>query len=225
MTSVDTASVVGGAALLGAAVVAYRGVVRPWHERWGATDDEVHVRLDGDEFVAEPAQQCTRAITIDASPAEVWPWVVQLGADRGGFYSYDWLENLVGLGIHSTDRIVPEWQDRAPGDLVLADARGRGGWYVMEVRPDELLVLKVADVAAGHPIRRDQPPRWEFLWTFALRDGPDGTTRLLVRERTAFDSKVTQLAMSPVGFISFVMSRKMMQGIKDRAEARLAVGP
>ena len=212
--------VLGGAAVLGAAVAAYRGVVRPWHERWGATDEEARDRLDGDELVADPARQCTRAITVGAPRAEVWPWVVQLGADRGGFYSYDWLENLFGLGIHSADRIVPEWQERAPGDLVQADARGRGGWYVMEVRPDELLVLKVADVAAGRPIRRDEPPRWEFLWTFALRERPDGTTRLLVRERTAFDSTATQLAMSPVGFISFVMSRKMMQGIKARAEGR-----
>lgn len=74
----------------------------------------------------------------------MWPWVVQLGADRGGFYSYDRLEDLFGLGIHSADEIVPEWQDLAVGDVVAADARRRGGRYVVRLRPEEALVLKVA---------------------------------------------------------------------------------
>lgn len=207
-----------GAVLGTGVVISYHRFVRPWHERWGATDDEVRARLVGDELVAEPAEQATRAITIDAPPEAVWPWVVQVGADRGGFYSYDWLENLFGLGIHSADRIVPEWQHREVGDLVHADAKGSGGWYVMDVRPNEALVLKVANVAAGRPVERTEPPWWEFLWTFALQPGPNGTTRLLVRERTAYGRRVTQLVMAPVGFVSFVMTRPMLRGIKDRAE-------
>jgi hypothetical protein len=209
---------VGGLALLGAAIALYERLVRPWHLRWGASDDEVEARLVGDDLVAEPARQCTRAITIAAPPDRVWPWVVQLGADRGGFYSYDWLENLFALGIHSADRIVPEWQRREVGDLVYADATGSGGWYVMAVEPDRVLVLQVADVEAGHPVRRTEPPWWEFAWTFALRRGPDGTTRLLVRERVAFGKLPVRLAMAPVGVVSFVMTRKMMLGITARAE-------
>jgi hypothetical protein len=214
--------VLGGVALLGAATALYERVVRPWHLRWGATDDEVDARLVGDDLVAEPARQCTRAITIDAPPARVWPWVVQLGADRGGFYSYDWLENLFALGIHSADRIVPEWQQRQVGDLVYADAKGSGGWYVMAVEHERALVLQVADVEAGHPVRRSEPPWWEFAWTFALREVPDGTTRLLVRERVAFGRTLVRLAMAPVGVVSFVMTRKMMLGIKVRAEGATA---
>lgn len=205
--------------LAGVAIaVAYRRIVRPWHERWGATDEDLVASLAGDELIAEPASQVTRAITIAAPPEVVWQWVIQLGADRGGFYSYDWLENLFRLGIHSADQILPEWQHRATGDLVSADAKGRGGWYVMDAQPAHALVLALANVKAGRPARRDEPPFWEFTWSFALRGRGDGTTRLLVRERVAFGRALTRLVASPIGLISFVMSRKMMRGIKARAE-------
>ena len=203
----------------GASLLLYRRVVSPWHQRWGATDAEVHEVLPGDELVREPATQATRAVTVAAAPDEVWPWMVQLGADRGGFYSYDLLENLFGLGIHSADRVVPEWQHRAVGDLVHGDARGTAGWYVMEVRPGEALVLKMANVEAGRPIRRDEGLKWEFLWTFVVRGAPEGPSRLIVRERTAFDSRLTQALLAPLGLVSFVMTQKMLRGMKARAEA------
>lgn len=205
-------------AILGAVVAGWHRWVTPWHERWGATDDEARGRLPGDGLVAEPAQQATRAITVDAAPVEVWPWIVQLGADRGGFYSYQWLENLFGLGIHNAGEVVPEWQQRSVGDLVLADAAGSAGWYVMEIRPDEALVLQVGDVRAGRPIGRDEQLRWEFSWSFVLRRAPGGRCRLLVRERTGFGSRLTELAISPIGIVSFVMTRQMLRGIKARAE-------
>jgi hypothetical protein len=201
-----------------ASMVVYRLVVTPWQQRWGATDAEVDASLPGDELVAEPATQATRAITVAAPPEEVWRWVIQLGADRGGFYSYDLLEDLFGLGIHSADEVVPEWQHRMVGDLVYGDAAGRGGWYVMDVRPDEALVLKMANVEAGRPVRRDEGLRWEFLWTFVVRERPDGSSRLIVRERTAFDRALTQALLSPLGLVSFVMTQKMLRGIKARAE-------
>lgn len=207
------------AAASAAVAFGYRWVLRPWHERWGATGEEVRAALPGDDLVADPARQSTRAITVHAPAGQVWPWVVQLGADRGGFYSYDWLENLFRLGIHSAGRVVPDWQRRAVGDLVYADAAGTGGWYVRQVVPGEVLVLQMANVAAGRPARRDEQLRWEFLWTFATKDQGDGTTRLLVRERVGFGSTATRLLMSPVGLVSFVMTRKMMRGIRARAEA------
>jgi hypothetical protein len=190
----------------------------PWHEQWGATDDEARTDLPGDDLVAEPAQQCTRAITIDAAPEEVWRWVVQIGADRAGFYSYEWLENLFGLGIHNSDVVVHDWQRRAVGDLVLADAEGSGGWYVMEVLPGEALVLQVGDVRAGRPVHRDEQMHWEFVWSFVVRAAPGGRSRLLVRERTGFGSRLTAAAMSPLGIVSFVMTQKTLRGIKARAE-------
>jgi uncharacterized protein YndB with AHSA1/START domain len=207
-----------GAALGAAAAIGYRQVVRPWHEQWGATPEELDRTLPGDELVAEPAGQVTRGITIDAPPEDVWPWLIQVGADRGGFYSYDWLENLFGLGIYSAEHIVPEWQERAVGDLVFAHSAGSAGWCVAEVRPNEALVLQVADMEAHRPLRRDEQLQWEFLWSFVLRPLPDGRTRLLVRERIGFGSTRTKRLMAPVGLISFVMTRRMLQGIKQRAE-------
>ena len=209
--------VAAGAAV--AAVGSYRRIFTPWQQRWGATAGEVEGPLPGDELVAEPAVQTTRAISIAAPAAAVWPWIVQLGADRGGFYSYDWLENLFGLGIRSTDRIVEDWQTRRAGDLVHGDAKGRSGWYVMDVRPDDALVLKMGDVKLGRPVERHEGIGWEFLWTFAVREEANGTTRLVVRERVGFANNWVKLILAPLGPVSFVMTRKMLAGVKSRAES------
>jgi hypothetical protein len=206
------------AAATAAAMVAYERWGRPWQEQWGAGPDERTLPLPGDELLAEPATQLTRAITIEAPPEAVWPWIVQLGADRGGFYSYDWLEDLFGLGIHSTSEIVPEWQELQLGDVVRANRKGTGGWYVVELHPREALVLQVANLEAGRPVSREEPPGWEFQWTFALRPADPGTTRLLVRERVAFGGPLSRAMMAPFGPVSFVMTRRMLLGIKARAE-------
>lgn len=207
------------ATVAGASIVTYRKLLRPWHERWGATDEEVDAPLPGDELTAEPASQATRGITIAAPPEDVWPWVIQIGADRGGFYSYDWLENLFGLGIHSSDEIVPKWQQRAVGELMYGNRKGSGGWYVMEVRPNEALVVKTANLKTSRPLQRDESPAfWEFTWAFVLKKQANETTRLLVRERVGFGSRISRLLIAPLGPASFVMTRQMMRGIKARAE-------
>ena len=202
-----------------AAVGVYWRIFTPWQQRWGATDGEVAGPLPGDDLVAEPAVQTTRAISVAAPAAAVWPWIAQLGADRGGFYSYDWLENLFGLGIHSADRIVEDWQTRRVGDLVHADARGRGGWYVMDVRPDDVLVLKMGDMKLGRPAERHEGIGWEFLWTFAVREEANGSTRLVVRERVGFANSRVKLLLTPLGPVGFVMTRRMLAGVKSRAES------
>ncbi|MGI9579464.1 MAG: SRPBCC family protein [Microthrixaceae bacterium] len=209
---------IAGAAVGAAAVVAYRRWVKPWQERWGATEAEIESPLPGDEHVPEPATQRTRAISIDASPEDVWPWVVQIGADRGGFYSYDWLENLFGLKIHSAGQIVDAWQDLRVGEIVAADRRRSGGWAVAELEPGEVLALILADVSTGRAVTRDEGMRWEFLWTFAVQPGPEGGTRLLVRERTGFGSSLGKIVMAPVDLVSFAMTRRMLIGIRSRAE-------
>lgn len=208
------------AATLGAAVVAYERWGKPWQQGWGATEEEAALPLPGDELLAEPASQLTRAITIDAPRDEVWPWIVQLGADRAGFYTYDWLENLVGLDIHSADEVVEAWQDLQVGDVVYGDRGHTAGWYVIELHPNEAMVLQAGDLAAGRPLRRDEKLRWEFQWTFALRDAPAGGTRLLVRERVAFESALTRALMAPIDLASLVMTRGMLLGIKERVEAQ-----
>ena len=98
------------AALMAVTMVAVTVLGLRWMARWGATDQESDGSLPGDDLIANPDLIATRAITIAPRAERVWPWVVQLGQGRGGFYSYDWLENLVGCDIHSADRIVPQWQ-------------------------------------------------------------------------------------------------------------------
>jgi hypothetical protein len=205
------------------AFVGYR-LVRPWQQRWGATGEEVNEALPGDDLISEAAGQITRAITIAAPREVVWSWLVQLGADRGGFYSYDWLEDLFGLGIHSTDDIVPEWQERAVGDVVYGDAARRGGWYVMDLQPARALVLQTANLKKGRPASCAEGAPMEFTWTFVLHEVSDGTTRLLVRERVAFANGFWRYLLSPLGSVSFVMTQKMMRGIKQRTEAAISSG-
>src|SRR6478672_4710657 len=192
------------------ATVAYILVARPRQLRWGATDEESEGPLPGDDLIENADLIATRAITIRASAEQVWPWIAQLGQGRGGFYSYDFLENLVGCDIHSTDRVVPEWQDVEVGDEVrFAPAVGL---VVAVVERGRSLVLR-----GGVPIGNIAPP-YDFTWAFALLDEPDKTTRLLVRERYSYKRPWARFLVEPTEAVSFVMSQKMLRGIKGRAE-------
>jgi hypothetical protein len=204
--------------LAATAVAAYGLAGRRWQLRWGASRHEVTASLPGDDLVADPDLVATRAITIRARPADVWPWVVQLGQNRGGFYSYDALENLVGCQIHSADRIVPAWQDVTVGDPV--NLAPEVALTVAMVDPPQAFVL-----SGGVPMGETAPP-YDFSWAFVL-DGQDRTTRLIVRERYAYARWWTPLLVEPVELVSFLMHQKMLRGLRDRAElagdhARLA---
>ncbi|PVU82678.1 hypothetical protein DDP54_06260 [Cellulomonas sp. WB94] len=166
--------------------------------------------LPGDELILHPGLSATRAITIRADAGAVWPWVAQLGQGRGGFYSYDALENLVGCKIHSADDIVPEWQSIAVGDEVRLHPDG--GLRVALVDPGRALVLR-----GGVPMGATPPP-YDFTWTFVVQDAPRGSVRLLVRERYGYVKDWAPLLVEPVSLISFLMSRRMLLGIKERAE-------
>jgi hypothetical protein len=203
-----------------AAAVAWRRLVDPWQRNWGATPAEVDEVLPGDGLTAAPAEQSTRATTIAAPPEDVWPWLVQMGADRAGFYSYDWLENLFGLDIHNADTVVDEWQQLDVGDIVWANGALTGGWVVKRIVVNDVLVMKVADVHTGRAVTRDEGVGFEFQWTFALRSTPTGSTRLIIRERVAYGRRLTRWLMAPAGLVSFVMTRKMLDGIRRRAEQR-----
>jgi hypothetical protein len=177
---------------------------------WGATEAEASSPLPGDDLIASADLASTRAITVRVAAAQVWPWIAQLGQGRAGFYSYDLLENLVGCDIHSADRIAPEWQDVTVGSEVRLAPKV--ALTVVALEPGRALVLR-----GGIPICKTAPP-YDFTWAFALRDQPDGTTRLLVRERYQYLRSWTCLLVEPVEAVSFVMSHKMLRGIRERAE-------
>jgi hypothetical protein len=199
-----------GAVVIGTAVAGYLLLVRRWQLRWGATEEERDAALPGDDLIPDPDLTVTRAITVHTSADQVWPWIAQLGQGRGGFYSYDALENLVGCNIHSADQIVPQWQTITIGDQV--KLHPEVGLDVAVVEQGRALVLR-----GGVPMGTAPPP-YDFTWAFVLQEQPDGTTRLLVRERYAYTQRWAPLLVEPVAVVAFVMSQRMLRGIRDRAE-------
>lgn len=199
---------IGLLAALVASSAFYWLAVRPWHLRWGTTREEAEGWLPGDENVPDPKVKATHAVTIEAPVEEVWPWLVQIGQRRGGFYSYTAIENLVGCKMTNADRIVGEWQALAPGDRVYLHPKF--ALKVLEVEPLRTIVL-------------------ERNWSFHLRPLGDQRTRLIVRN--AGDFEMPDLKLAPLNFLywrcfyepgHFVMERKMMLGIKERAERTFA---
>jgi hypothetical protein len=201
-----------GATAIGGAAVAGVLALRRWQLRWGATGQEANGSLPGDDLITSADLAATRAITIGAAADQVWPWIAQLGQGRGGFYSYDFLENLIGCDIHSADTIVPEWQDVKIGDQIRLAPQV--ALTVARLEPGRSLVLR-----GGVPMDNTPPP-YDFTWAFALKAEPGGATRLLVRERYGYTRPWAQALAEPVAAVSFAMSQKMLRGIKARAERR-----
>jgi hypothetical protein len=190
------------------ALVAALGALYPLLRRpiltWGATTEEAVSRLPGDELLEDADGVSTRAITIDAPAASVWPWLAQMGpSPRGGAYTYDWIENLLGLDMHSVDRVLPEFQDPEVGDAI------RLGSNEMRLERVEL-----GRVLAW----RSENSNW--VWTFVLEEH-DGRTRLISRNRFRLPTLAARIAMLPMEPGSLLMERRMLRGIKARAE-RLA---
>jgi hypothetical protein len=200
----------------------YLGLVRPWILHWGATATEVKEQLPGDELVDRPRYNATHAITIKASAASVWPWLVQIGQGRGGFYSYDWLENLVGCDIHNAERIVPEFQElKVGGPVRLAPPPAKEGmpdfaFKVAIVEPEQALVI----VTPGS-FEENAGTSLPFAsWAFILQPLDETTCRLIIRFRSSYHLSlgaflINQAILEP---IHFIMERKMLLGIKERAE-------
>ena len=167
---------------------------------WGATAEEAARGLPGDELL-EPADiVATRAITIDAPASAVWPWLVQMGPGRGGAYTYDWIENLLGLNMHSVDRVLPEFQHPQVGESI-GYGKNRMSYAIIE--PEHVLSTRSAD--------------GNWVWTFVLSEH-DGRTRLISRNRFRLPRLRDRIGMLPMEPASLVMERKMLAGIKQRAE-------
>lgn len=208
-TSVVTARR-GGAVVIAVTLLVAAGLARRRQLRWGATVAETRRTLTGDDRLADPDLVSTRAITIRAGVEQVWPWVVQLGQGRGGFYSYDGLENLVGCDIHSADAVNPDWQHLAVGDPV-------------RLAPDFALTAAAVDAPRTLVLQGGLLPGlvtapYDFTWTFDLSPVSAGETRVLIRERYSYRQWWSRLIIEPVSVISFVMSHRMLNGLRDRAE-------
>jgi hypothetical protein len=195
----------GLAAGLGAA--SYPVLFRRWCLTWGAWPDEVSRKLPGDELLPDAEIVSTRAVTIDAPPGAVWPWLLQMGSGRGGAYAYDWIENLFGLAMHSADEILPQFQDVKVGaELPLGP--GRPAFQVAICDPERTLTVRLGD--------------GNWVWIFAL-SFENEQTRLISRNRiSAPEARLparlfSMLVMEPG---SLIMERKMLLGIKQHAERR-----
>jgi hypothetical protein len=226
------------AGLAGAGYAGYRFVVEPWWRSWGIDPSETDRTLPGDELVPGPSEIETRGITIDAPPANVWPWLVQMGFGRAGWYSYDRMD----MAGRSADRIVTEWQDLAVGDTV--PTHPGGGLVVKSIEPQRSLVLyldneivkswtaRASDhaegngktpanlAAAGAFMTAAQPPEFAASWAFVLEPLGAERTRLIERFRIHFgDAKPwNRYTLPMMGFGVFVMMRKHMLGLRERAQ-------
>lgn len=183
---------------------------------WGATAEEVRATFPGDELVANPVAQTTQAVSIRAKPEQIYPWLLQIGVDRGGMYSYDSLENLFGLNVHTIDRIVPELQNVKPGDFWGFTPKGYGppdspGVFVMKLDPNRAVIGCFGALSAP-------PPPCSGTWQLVLQPNDNGTTRLILRARTDAASPMTGIFGAIFEPITFVMQRGMLLGFRDRIE-------
>jgi hypothetical protein len=194
----------GATAAAAGSAFLYRKFLRQPILTWGATAEEAAARLPGDDLLEDADGVATRAITIEAPRSAVWPWIAQMGpSPRGGAYTYDWIENLLGLNMHSADRVLPEYQHPQVGD---GFGYGSNKMSFKIVEPEHVLATQSAD--------------GNWVWTFVL-DEQDGSTRLISRNRFRLANLKDKLGMIPMEPGSLVMERKMLLGIKQRAE-RLA---
>jgi hypothetical protein len=220
-----------GGALMIAGCVLLRPLLRVRYSRWGASDEEMKHSLPGDERVPDSLATQTMAITIRARAAEIWPWLAQIGQERGGLYSYELLENLARCRMRNAGRIVPEWE-LAVGDRVRLGPEGYPVHGVVALERGRWLLLAGADIQTGRVAELPHPGQAEYVnfsWVFYLDERSDGATRLISRSRLdyaprCFASRVIWFWFTdPIGF---VMTRKMLLTLKQRAEesARTVVG-
>ena len=186
-----------------AALIIYLLWIRPWQLRWGATDEEVARLMPGDEIVKRPTFNATRAVTIQARPEQIWPWLVQIGHKRAGWYSYDWVDNL---GRPSAERIIPDLQDLKVGDLIPISPDGKIGFWVNGLEPNQWMLWcdKVGDTT----------------WFWGLYPLDENRTRLITRIRLHYNwlSPVILFDLT-LDICDIVMMRKCLLGIKRRVEA------
>jgi hypothetical protein len=193
---------------LGAACWLYARLLRRPVLTWGSTADEAVSTLPGDELLPDPDGLSTRAIEIRAPASAVWPWLAQMGpSPRGGAYTYDWIENLLGLNMHSASHVLPEYQHPEIGDTI---GFGANRMRLDRCEPEQAIAWRSDD--------------GNWVWSFLLQEH-SGTTRLISRNRFRLPTLATRIGMLPMEPASLVMERKMLLGIKHRAEHLAANSP
>ncbi|MDY6995655.1 MAG: SRPBCC family protein [Actinomycetota bacterium] len=202
------------AKLLAAGAVLY--AARRYFRDWGTTKDESSRELPGDDLIAPPVLRATEGVWIDAGAAAVWSWLVQMGQDRGGLYSFEKLENALGLHYRNADRIHPEWQHLGAGDTVRLVPRG---WLGL-ADGVELTVVRIVD-GESIVLRGRQPALpWDLVWSFHVYPHWDDRCRLLIRSRLALRRPVDSIAAELIGPARALVTRGILLGIKRRAQAR-----
>jgi hypothetical protein len=212
----------------GLAAAAYALVVRPWQLRRGATDEEVRRALPGDALIPHPKHGYTQAITIQAPPSEVWPWLVQIGHQRAGWYSHDALHRLLGIAgsvefeDRSAEHVIPELQSLQVGDEI--EIAPEMGYQVVTLQPERALVLYVQlDLGTWEAVESGAALPERYLrssWAWVLEPRGEDRTRLIVRVRSDYDDQWNDVlaAVVPNELGSLIMQPKTLQGIKARAE-------
>ena len=207
-----------GGALMIIGTVIFRPLLVSRYRRWNTIGDETTRNLPGDERVPTPLVTQTLAVTILTSPASVWPWLAQIG-----MYSYELLENIARCQMHNADSIVPEWELQV-GALVRLGPPGYPVHKVVDMEHGRWLLLAGADLKTGEVPDLPTPGQAEYTnysWVFFLQERPDGSTRLITRNHLDYAPRSFALKMIWEWFtdpIGFVMTRKMLLEIKQRAE-------
>ncbi len=225
-SKIRTAGIAGVAVIL--LLLGYTYLLSPWLLTWGTTNAELTVALPGDRFVLQPKVRMTQAITVDVAPQKIWPWLIQMGQDRAGFYSYERLERIFGFGIYNTYRIVQPWQNLKAGDFVKFHQNGIGMQVVAVEKEKNILMLtdsrKPMKVEPGRkelilPLPEGMYTLWN--WDFNLLPLPDGKTRLIARAYAdwSFSNPILKgILHFAVGFPSSIMQRQMLKEIKQCSE-------
>ncbi len=190
-------------------VIAYVAVIRPWMLSWGSTEEERAWSLPGDDLVANPTQITTRVLTIQALPHEIWPWLVQMGQDRAGFYTHNWVEKLLMSGIPNVHEIHSEWQELSVGDLMRTNRELQPGhplgWPVAIVEPDRALVVRSKSLPRG-------------TYAFVLDPVDQQATRLIVRDRAMWSWWQYPFMLLVYEPLHAYMETGLLQGVKKRVE-------
>jgi proline iminopeptidase len=196
--------------------------VRPRMLRWGATDEELRWPYPGADLVPDGTRGGTMATTINAPPAQVWPWLIQMGCNRGGWYSWDRLDNG---GVASADRIHPEWQQMTIGQRMISSPSGKTWFQVAALEPQRFLALRASYDLRGRPFDPAGPRPYAYsdsVWCFLLKETPDHRTRLMVSGYAAARPKLLQAALNVLFWepSHWIMQTRQFANLKRRAERR-----